>query len=180
MASRPRTRGARATQTGFTLIELMVVVGIIGILASVALPAYAPYTTRARLAEALVLGEEVQKSVTAYYARWGVLPRDNAAAGLPPPAGLRGTSVESIELRNGVIVVHIDPKAIAGVDTGAPKDAKHALVLRPALAVDRPGTTMAWVCDGHEPTPGFEPAPLPAGVDLLPEKLLPLACRSQK
>ena len=184
MASRPRTRHARAlgrtARAGFTLIELMVVIGIIGVLASVALPAYAPYVARARLAEALMLGEEVQKSVVAYYARWGVLPRDNAAAGLPPPAALRGANVESIELRNGVIVVHLDAKALASADPPMPKDAKRALVLRPALDAAHRGTTMAWVCDEHDVPAGFEPEPLPAGVDLVSEKMLPLACRRSR
>ena len=60
--------------TGFTLIELMFVVAIIGILAAVAIPAYNDYTIRARVSEAFLVAGEAQRAVAEYYDRWGRLP----------------------------------------------------------------------------------------------------------
>ncbi|MET0195303.1 MAG: pilin, partial [Hyphomicrobiaceae bacterium] len=67
---------ARNVQKGFTLIELMIVVAIIGILAAVALPAYQDYTIRARVTEGLVLGSSLKNVVA-----------DNASDGSPNAAG---------------------------------------------------------------------------------------------
>ncbi len=168
---------AQRGQRGFTLIELMVVVGIIGILAAVALPAYATYAIRARIAEAFLLGEEAEKTVGAYYDRWGVLPRDNAAAGLPPPAGLRGTNIESIEVRDGVVVVHVDPKVFDSTASDALKGVKRAMVLRPAVNTAHPTAAMTWVCNEHAVAAGFKAASMPDGVELVPSKLLSPICR---
>ena len=182
MASGPGRSGARAfrrAQAGFTLIELMVAVGIIGILASVALPAFSSYVVRSRIAEAFSLGSEVQNSVVAYYARWGVLPHDNAAAGLPAPTALRGANVASIELRDGVIVVQIEPKALGGGDAKLPEGARRALVLRPAFDAARSGATIAWVCNEHEVAPSMTVVPLPAGVELVPARLVSPICRGK-
>jgi len=181
MASSPGTRRARhcrrGARAGFTLIELMMVVGIIGILAAVALPAYSSYLVRGRVAEAFSLGEEVQKSVVAYYGRWGVLPHDNAAAGLPAPASLRGASVASIEVRDGAVVVRLDPMALGGGDARLRADVPRALVLRPAFDRARGGATMAWVCNERDAAPGMQAVPLPTGVELLPAQVLPTICR---
>ena len=61
-------------QQGFTLIELMIVIAIVGILAAVALPAYQDYTVRAKLAEALARGSEAKTSVTEFFAAKGRMP----------------------------------------------------------------------------------------------------------
>ncbi|HFA9083272.1 TPA: pilin [Neisseria gonorrhoeae] len=68
-------------QKGFTLIELMIVIAIVGILAAVALPAYQDYTARAQVSEAILLAEGQKSAVTEYYLNNGEWPKDNGAAG---------------------------------------------------------------------------------------------------
>ncbi|EMT8745066.1 pilin [Neisseria gonorrhoeae] len=65
-------------QKGFTLIELMIVIAIVGILAAVALPAYQDYTARAQVSEAILLAEGQKSAVTEYYLNNGEWPKDNA------------------------------------------------------------------------------------------------------
>jgi type IV pilus assembly protein PilA len=71
----------RKVQQGFTLIELMIVVAIIGILAAIAIPAYSDYTNRAKVTELAVLASACKASVSEYFESEGVLPADIAAAG---------------------------------------------------------------------------------------------------
>ncbi|ENX2804242.1 pilin [Neisseria gonorrhoeae] len=68
-------------QKGFTLIELMIVIAIVGILAAVALPAYQDYTARAQVSEAILLAEGQKSAVTEYYLNHGKWPKDNDKAG---------------------------------------------------------------------------------------------------
>ena len=68
-------------QQGFTLIELMIVVAIIGILAAIAIPAYSDYTERAKVSELVTLGSACKASVSEYYQAQGIFPADNNAAG---------------------------------------------------------------------------------------------------
>ena len=70
-------------QQGFTLIELMIVVAIIGILAAVAIPAYQDYTVRAKVSEALSLASAAKTGVSEWYATNATLAANNASVGLP-------------------------------------------------------------------------------------------------
>lgn len=96
-------------QKGFTLIELMIVVAIIGILAAIALPAYQDYTKRARVAEGLSLAGGAKTAVTEYFSSQGALPTTNAEAGLPTASSINGGSVTSVTVgTGGVITVAFD------------------------------------------------------------------------
>lgn len=83
-------------QLGFTLIELMIVVAIIGILAAIAIPAYQDYTIRAQVSEGLNLTGGAKAAVTEFYQDQGVFPANNVQAGLAPAANINGKYVQSV------------------------------------------------------------------------------------
>ncbi len=93
-----------ARQQGFTLIELMIVIAIVGILAAIALPAYQDYTVRAKMAEPMAMLAEAKTSVSEFYVARGVLPTDQAESGILRTR-LESTLVESLEWNAGVITV---------------------------------------------------------------------------
>ncbi|HEZ9836633.1 TPA: pilin, partial [Neisseria gonorrhoeae] len=90
-------------QKGFTLIELMIVIAIVGILAAVALPAYQDYTARAQVSEAILLAEGQKSAVTEYYLNHGKWPENNDSAGVANPTEIKGKYVQSVTVTNGVV-----------------------------------------------------------------------------
>ncbi|HFC6189509.1 TPA: pilin [Neisseria meningitidis] len=94
-------------QKGFTLIELMIVIAIVGILAAVALPAYQDYTARAQVSEAILLAEGQKSAVTEYYLNHGIWPGDNSSAGVASSSTIKGKYVKSVEVKNGVITAQM-------------------------------------------------------------------------
>ncbi|HEZ0377776.1 TPA: pilin [Neisseria meningitidis] len=90
-------------QKGFTLIELMIVIAIVGILAAVALPAYQDYTARAQVSEAILLAEGQKSAVTEYYLNHGTWPGDNSNAGVASSSTIKGKYVKEVTVANGVI-----------------------------------------------------------------------------
>lgn len=113
------SRLSRKIQSGFTLIELMIVVAIIGILAAIALPAYQDYTKRSYVAEGLSLAQTAKTALAEYYASHGTFPVDNSSAGLPAPASLSSVNnnpVRSISVNGSTgITVEFGSKVGTGL-----------------------------------------------------------------
>jgi len=137
-------------RNGFTLIELMVVVAIIGILASIAIPAYQNYTIRAQATEAFSLASELKGPIQEYRKEHGTFPADNAAAGVPPADKLIGNYVTRVEVSHGAINVtfgNFANKNLAG----------QVLTLQPIVVTGSPASPMSWRCGTRGVPKGMEP-----------------------
>ena len=130
----------KKVQQGFTLIELMIVVAIIGILAAVAIPAYQDYTIRAKVTEGLSLASAAKVAVVETNASTGIPPIDNATAGLS--ATIAGNSVTSV-LVGAAGIINITYNATLG---GNPTANGMVVTLTPTFT---PGG-VTWACT----TPG--------------------------
>lgn len=138
-------------QQGFTLIELMIVVAIIGILAAVAIPAYQDYTIRAKVTEGLSLASAGKTAVSEYYASNGTLPGTNTEAGMAASTSISGNSVRHVSVgADGVIEVEFS--APAQIDGST-------LVMTPTTSAGQ----ITWSCTG-------------GGADL-PGQYRPSSCR---
>ncbi len=134
---------------GFTLIELMIVVSIIGILAAIALPSYQSYTIRSQIVEAITLTNELKISINEYYKYHGRFPLNNKAAGIPEPQYLIGNYVKTVHVSNGAIHVTFGNKMNKHVDG-------KKLTLRPIVVTGSPTSPISWNCGYSEPPEGME------------------------
>ncbi|MDZ7748787.1 MAG: pilin [Halofilum sp. (in: g-proteobacteria)] len=139
-------------ERGFTLIELMIVIAIIGVLAAVAIPAYQNYVARAQVSEGLRMASDFKTSVSQIHGETASLdPIDSGAEGLPAAGSVTGNYVSSIEVADGVITVTFNTTtAYAGVGG-------NTLVLTPDVG----GGSIEWRCS----SPG------------IPSQYLPSTCR---
>jgi len=133
------------SEKGFTLIELMIVVAVIGILAAVAMPAYTDYLKRSQTAEGFMLTVSVKKAINDYYAYHGRFPANNQAASVPPAEQIIGNYVSRVDVVNGNILVafgHHSGEGIAG----------QTLSFQPEVKDNALTGTVIWHCGGDEKT----------------------------
>ena len=142
----------KAMQKGFTLIELMIVVAIIGILAAIALPAYQDYTIRAQVSEAASLAGGGKTAASEFYAQYGRWPGSNESAGMEVASKIKGKYVESVEVNSGQITATMGDGAHTNVQG-------KTLILSGVVDANDPGS-YDWVCKGD-----------------IPGKYLPASCR---
>ena len=153
---------------GFTLIELMIVIAIIGILATIALPAYQDYTVRAQMAEGITMTNAIKPKIADFYLYKGRFPNNNAEAGLPEGRYLLGNYVKSMEVENGAIHIKMGNKINSQLEG-------KILTIRPQFVVESHITPLAWLCGGSSVVEGMSVAgDNHTDID---NKFLPAACR---
>ncbi len=146
----------KMVQKGFTLIELMIVVAIIGILAAIAIPAYQDYTIRAQVSEAMSLTSGVRTAVSESQQTSGTFPADNTAAGVSAANTISGTYVAGVQVAaTSTTVGTITATFGAGAN---PRIADEDFILTGTASEG----SMTWTCTGS------------SGLDT---KYLPASCR---
>ncbi|HEZ4167475.1 TPA: pilin [Neisseria meningitidis] len=157
-------------QKGFTLIELMIVIAIVGILAAVALPAYQDYTARAQVSEAILLAEGQKSAVTEYYLNHGKWPGNNSSAGVATSSKIKGKYVEKVEVKNGVITAQMASSNVNNEIKGK----------KLSLWAKRQNGSVKWFCGQpvtRNDTATNDEVTAANGTDKIDTKHLPSTCR---
>ena len=142
----------KKNQHGFTLIELMIVVAIIGILASIAMAMYEDYVIRAQIAEGLNVSSSVKTGVSEYYMDRGAFPANNGQAGVTASGNYAGKYVESVSVSGAVLIIKY------GNDANARISGETITMTANTAAAG----SLHWVC---------------ASGGVIQDKHLPLSCR---
>ena len=147
----------RPRQQGFTLIELMIVIAIVGILAAIALPAYQDYTIRARMSEPLAIAAEAKTTISEFYASNGRLPNVKASLGIADlnPQSYAVSTFYTFAFPNVTFKIQLGTKAELG-------NMKAGFVRLKGVADQNTGT-ISWTC---------------GPIDASKVKYLPASCRS--
>jgi type IV pilus assembly protein PilA len=162
-------------QQGFTLIELMIVVAIIGILAAIAIPAYQDYTVRSQVSEGLTLAAAAKAAVSETFSNTGNAPANRTAAGMSPAAtNTKGNFVSGVEVANGVITITYSSTAPQRANTAINGS---TVTLVPYVSTDN---SVSWKCrvtgSTAAPTGTLMPTAVNA-VGSLAAKYAPSECR---
>ncbi|HHS0629349.1 TPA: pilin [Neisseria meningitidis] len=159
-------------QKGFTLIELMIVIAIVGILAAVALPAYQDYTARAQVSEAILLAEGQKSAVTEYYLNHGEWPANNSSAGVASSSTIKGKYVEKVEVAKGVITATM-------LSTGVNNEIKGKKL---SLWAKRQNGSVKWFCGQpvtRDDANAKDDVAAATDTDKIDTKHLPSTCRDE-
>jgi type IV pilus assembly protein PilA len=158
----------KAIQKGFTLIELMIVVAIIGILAAIAIPAYQDYLIRSQVSEGLTMAAAAKASVAEFYANSGNWPVDNSEAGLGSATDIQGKYVAGIAVSNGGITVTY------GNQANATHLAGETVGLMPGSS---PNGDVVWACGNSDLPSAITQASAATASTSVAGKYLPSSCR---
>jgi len=158
----------KSVQKGFTLIELMIVVAIIGILAAIAIPAYQDYTVRSQVTEGLNLASDLKAGVAESFAQTGTWPANNNSLGITQVKS--GKYVSDVSVNTGSITI-----TYGGVQANANINGK-TLILEPRTSANG---DVIWNC-GFKAQVGSGLASQGAAgsTSSITAKYLPNACRT--
>jgi type IV pilus assembly protein PilA len=156
---------------GFSMLELMAVVAVIGILAMFAVPTYIDRIVREQVKTALPLADIAKPPAAASWSLAQTFPADNVAAGLPVAEKIVSNYVSSVAMRDGAIHMTFGNRASSAIGG-------KVLSQRPAVVEDTPIVPIAWVC-GNASAPDKMKA-FGENLTNIPDALLPLECRAIK
>lgn len=153
--------------SGFTLIEVMVTVAVIGVLATLAIPSYHQRVVRAQVSESLALTEAIRGDVESFYRQNRQFPRDNQAAGLPPADKLLGNYVTGVALENGALHVSLGNYVNKMVEG-------QTITLQPLVVEDSPRSPLSWSCGTRAAPDGM--VAMGDNRTTVPRSFLPFRC----